>query len=109
LALRGAAEALAQAGTERASFPDGAWFVDLAPLTDPDLVATAIAQVLRVREIVGWPILETLLAYLRDRYLLLVLDNCEHLLPGVAHTVVALLMGAPGGTRHQPRGPPPER
>jgi predicted ATPase/transcriptional regulator with XRE-family HTH domain len=96
LAQKGAAEALTEWGTERALFPDGAWFVDLAPVTDPDLVATAIAQVLGVREIVGRPILDTLLAYLRDRYLLLVLDNCEHLLPAVAHTISALLMGAHG-------------
>jgi predicted ATPase/DNA-binding CsgD family transcriptional regulator len=58
-------------------FVDGVYFVSLAPIRDPDLVSAAIAQTLGVREAVGRPIQESLEAYLRDRQLLLVLDNFE--------------------------------
>ena len=80
LALQAAAEALDPTGP----FPDGAWFMDLAPLTDPALVPAAVAQALGVREAAGRPLAEALRDHLREKRLLLVLDNCEHLLPGAA-------------------------
>jgi predicted ATPase/class 3 adenylate cyclase len=71
-------------------FERGVYFVNLAPLTDADLVASAIAETLKVKEIPGQDILAALVEYLRDRQLLLVLDNFEHLLPaaGVVHRLL---------------------
>lgn len=57
---------------------DGVWFVDLAPLVDPGLVASAVASTLSVRESSGESIQQTLIRYLKPRNILLVLDNCEH-------------------------------
>ena len=58
-------------------FPDGVTFVDLAPISDPGLVTSAIAQVLGVREAGDEPLLDRLQAVLRDQRHLLVLDNFE--------------------------------
>ena len=77
------------------SYADGAWFVDLAPIKDPSLVASAMAQVLNVREEPGKPLDQTLSEHLKDRELLLVLDNCEHLIAACAGIVDTLLRGAP--------------
>ncbi len=65
-------------------FEDGVWFVELAPLTEPDLVPQTVAAALKVREEPGKPLLETLVSYLKDKSLLLLLDNCEHLLDAAA-------------------------
>jgi len=70
LALQVAAEVLAV-------FGDGAFFVDLSPVTDPALVPSVVAQVLGVPEVAGRPILETVRDRLRDKELLLVIDNFE--------------------------------
>jgi predicted ATPase len=59
-------------------FADGVFFVSFAAIADPALVTAAIAQVLEVREVSSMPLLQTLQAYLRDRTLLLLLDNFEH-------------------------------
>ncbi|MDP8923722.1 MAG: tetratricopeptide repeat protein, partial [Chloroflexota bacterium] len=75
-------------------FQDGAFFVDLAPISDPSLVASAIAQALDIREVAGRPLPETLKEYLRDRRLLLVLDNFEQILPA-ASLVSELLAAVP--------------
>jgi predicted ATPase/class 3 adenylate cyclase len=91
LALQLAADVLPE-------YSDGVWLVELAPLADPALVPAAIAQVLGVREAGARPLLERLGDYLRGKHLLLVLDNCEHLLPGVASTVAAAMAAAPGVT-----------
>ena len=61
-------------------YPDGAVFVDLSPLTDATLVVPAVARALGVRETPGHPLHQSLRAHLRERCLLLVLDNAEHLL-----------------------------
>ena len=53
------------------------------PLTDPALVPSTVASALGVREEGGRPVLEVLIAFLRDRRFLLVLDNFEHLLPAL--------------------------
>jgi predicted ATPase/DNA-binding SARP family transcriptional activator len=71
-------------------YADGAWFVDLAPLAGPALIPQAVAAVLGVREEPNRPLSETLAGVLRGRQLLLILDNCEHLLegsPGCVHFV----------------------
>jgi transcriptional regulator with XRE-family HTH domain len=71
-------------------YPDGVCFVDLSALTDPDLVVPTIATAAGAREIPETPLRETVIRHLRDRRLLLVLDNCEQVL-GVASDVAALL------------------
>ena len=76
-------------------FPDGVWLVDLAPLSVPDLVAQTIATALGVREGAQRSAQDVLLDTLRDRQLLLVLDNCEHLIAACAELVEAMLRGAP--------------
>jgi predicted ATPase/class 3 adenylate cyclase len=76
-------------------FAQGIWVVELAPLAEPALVAQTVAQVLGVRDEAGRPLLATLADALRARHLLLVLDNCEHLLAGCALLVDALLRSCP--------------
>jgi predicted ATPase/class 3 adenylate cyclase len=76
------------------AFKDGAWFVELAPIDDPELVPQAIARVFRVSEGPGKPIREALKDYLREKELLLVLDNFEHVMPA-APLVKDLLTAAP--------------
>ena len=70
---------------------DGVWFVDLAPLSDPSLVPHKLASTLDVRELPGQAILTTLTDYLRDKQLLLILDNCEHLIEACAQLTAQLL------------------
>jgi predicted ATPase/DNA-binding winged helix-turn-helix (wHTH) protein len=76
-------------------FPDGVWLVDLAPLSLPDLVEQTIATVLGVRDGPQRSTREALLDKLRDRYLLLILDTCEHLIVPCAELVEVLLREAP--------------
>jgi non-specific serine/threonine protein kinase len=78
------------------SFADGVYFVELASLHDDGLVARAVAAALRVRELPGSPLLQTLQAAVRTSRLLLVLDNCEHLLDGCARLVDGLLQVGTG-------------
>lgn len=73
------------------AFPDGVWFIELAPLADPTLVLNTIANVLGVREEQGRPLLATLTDWLRDKQLLFVLDNCEHLIDACAKFADAVL------------------
>ena len=76
------------------AFPDGAWFVPLAPVADPQLVLATLAQTLGVREAAGQPLDERLREELRERRLLVVLDNFEHLL-AAAPAVTGLLAACP--------------
>ena len=76
-------------------FPDGVWLVDLAPLADPNLVPQAVSAALGVREQPERPLLQTLEDVLRPQHLLLVLDNCEHLVAGCAVLAEALLRACP--------------
>ncbi|MEO8752647.1 MAG: tetratricopeptide repeat protein, partial [Casimicrobiaceae bacterium] len=73
------------------AYRDGVWFVDLAPLQDPALVPSALAQVLGVKESAQQPLLKSLRDHLRNKELLIVLDNCEHLLGASADLVDMLL------------------
>jgi predicted ATPase/class 3 adenylate cyclase len=75
-------------------FSDGVFFVDLAPIRDPGLVASAIAQTLGVREAGGQPLVETVRAFLREKSLLLVVDNFEQVV-AAAPLVADLLATAP--------------
>jgi non-specific serine/threonine protein kinase len=77
------------------AYGDGVWFVDLAPIPDEGLVAQTVAFTLGVREEVGRPIADTLLDYVRRRTLLLVLDNCEHVISACAVLADRLLRNAP--------------
>jgi non-specific serine/threonine protein kinase len=88
--------ALRLARERRAVFPDGVWFVDLAPLQDPEHVALVAATAAGVREEAGTPVLETLTRHVASRRVLFVLDNCEHVLGGAAETAEALLASSPG-------------
>ena len=78
-------------------YPDGVWLVELAALADASLVPQAVASALGVREQPGRPLIETLSEYLRAKSLLLVLDNCEHLL--AATTQISELLAACSGLR----------
>jgi predicted ATPase/DNA-binding XRE family transcriptional regulator len=79
-------------------FADGVWLVELAPVSDSGLVPQAVVAALGVHEEPGRPPLATLTEYLRPRRLLLVLDNCEHVLLACAALVQALLRADPGIT-----------
>jgi predicted ATPase/class 3 adenylate cyclase len=91
LALQAAAE-----GSE--SFPDGIWWVPLAALSDGDLVLSRIALALEVAEESETPLVETLARRVGGKRDLIVLDNAEHLLPGMATDIAQLLSNAAGPT-----------
>jgi predicted ATPase/DNA-binding SARP family transcriptional activator len=78
------------------AFEGGAWWVELASISDPDLVPRALAQALGVREVPGRSPTEALVEYLEPREALVVLDNCEHLIEGCAALADALLRACPG-------------
>jgi len=75
-------------------FGDGVWYVDLAPLTDPELVPVTVTRALGLPDQPGRSTMDSLLRFVRDRQMLVVLDNCEHLLDASADLVVAVLSGA---------------
>ena len=79
-------------------FADGVWYVDLAPITDPEVVPVTAARALGLPDQPGRSTMDTLCRFVGDRQMLLVLDNCEHLLDASAELVVALL-GAAAGLR----------
>ena len=94
-------------------FPQGVWFVELAPLNDPMLVTHAIAEALRIQESPRRRLLESLLAYLSQKRLLLVLDNCEHVISESRSVVESVLRECPTvavlATSREPLGTPGER
>jgi predicted ATPase/DNA-binding winged helix-turn-helix (wHTH) protein len=75
-------------------FPDGVWVVDLAAISNPSLVTQTVASVLDVREGPNRPIGEALRDYVRSRQILLLLDNCEHLITACAELAESLLRAA---------------
>ena len=101
LALQVAAESLDD-------FAEGVWLVELASLVDPAMVASTVASALRVSEEPGRPLLETLVDAVSDRDLLVVLDNCEHVLAPTATLADTLLRACPGlrmlATSREPLG-----
>jgi predicted ATPase/class 3 adenylate cyclase len=94
-------------------FPDGVWLIELATLSDADEVGPAIATPLQVREEPGQPMLLTLTNYLRAKKLMLILDNCEHLIAECARIADTLLRACPGlqilATSREPLGIAGER
>src|SRR5262249_34327551 len=88
LALQAAADVLE-------AFRDGVWLIELAPLADPALVPQTVAATLSLPEAQGRTPLLNLQDYLRSKQLLLVLDNCEHLIDTCAEIAEALLRACP--------------
>jgi predicted ATPase/DNA-binding CsgD family transcriptional regulator len=78
------------------AFENGVWLVDLAPLADPSLVPQALASAMGVREQPGRPLSETLSDHLASQKVLLVLDNCEHLVEACAELAESLLRSCHG-------------
>jgi len=76
-------------------YPDGVWFVDLAPLRDDALVVAEAAQVIGVQPEPDRSMLQSICAHLKSRRVLVVLDNCEHLLKAAAELANAILKAAP--------------
>lgn len=93
-------------------FPHGCWFVDLTTTTDGGLVRQLLAEALRLREQPGVPLADVLAAGVAGRELLVVLDNCEHLVEAAGGRVRDLLAAAPGvrvlATSRRPLGLPGE-
>jgi predicted ATPase/DNA-binding CsgD family transcriptional regulator len=85
----------AAAGLGR-GLPDGVWLVELADVAEPAQVANTVLAALDLRDQVATDPLALVLSYLRDRKLLLVVDNCEHLLGPVARLVAEVVRAAPG-------------
>ncbi len=88
--------------------PNGAWLVELGPVSEPDQVVGAVATTLGIRETPPRPLLDSVVATLSQRRLLVVLDNCEHVLATAAQLAEALLLAAPGlivlATSREPLG-----
>jgi len=76
-------------------FSDGVWFVELAPLSDARLAPQAVASALGVTEEPGRPVIEALIKLVADRRMLLILDNCEHLIDACAELAKRLLQAGP--------------
>ena len=89
LAIRAAADM-------RRGFRDGGWLAEFAELREPDLVGNAVMAALGLRDQTGTEPVALLLSYLRDKELLLVVDNCEHLLDAAAQLVGDIMKAAPG-------------
>jgi predicted ATPase/DNA-binding SARP family transcriptional activator len=89
-------------------FPDGVWLVTLEAVSNPDLVPQTVARALGINEETHQPVIETLAASLKSKELLLVLDNCEHLLETCAHLAGYLLRECAGlrilATSREPLG-----
>jgi predicted ATPase/DNA-binding CsgD family transcriptional regulator len=80
----------------RRSFRHGVWFVELADLEDPSMVPAAVAATMQLPDASGRTPTAVLVDYLADKQFLLVLDNCEHLLPSCTRMVGEILAAAPG-------------
>ena len=86
------------------AYPDGVWLVELAPLSEGELVPQAVADAVGVQEQPGQPLTDTLVEALREKKLLLVLDNCEHLVEAAARLVghAPFVLSALADPCHQP-------
>jgi predicted ATPase/DNA-binding winged helix-turn-helix (wHTH) protein len=87
--------ALEAARTLLPRFPDGCWMVELGAIADPALVPSIVAATLRIEEIPGKPVVESLAGVLRQRETLLLLEGCEHLVQAVADLAGLLLRRCP--------------
>ena len=77
------------------AFKDGVWLVELAPLREPAFIVSTIASVLELREVPGLPLMNIIIDYLRAKELLMILDNCEHLVEASAQIADQLLHTCP--------------
>ena len=77
-------------------YEDGVWFVDLAPIASGDQVAKEVTEVLKIKEVPNQPIIETLIDKIKVKKLLIILDNCEHLIKACAEIAVNLVQSVPG-------------
>jgi predicted ATPase/class 3 adenylate cyclase/DNA-binding CsgD family transcriptional regulator len=82
------------AGQVAGDYAGGVWYVDLAPITDPAVVPVVVARALGLPDQPGCSTMDTLLRFVRDRQMLMVVDNCEHLLDACAEMVVGVLGAA---------------
>jgi predicted ATPase/DNA-binding SARP family transcriptional activator len=87
--------ALHTAAADAQRFPGGAWLVELAAISDPSMVADAISTTLGVQQRQGVGVADRLVEYLRPKRVLLVLDNCEHVIDAMARLVDAIVAGCP--------------
>ncbi|MBY0389793.1 MAG: LuxR family transcriptional regulator [Mycobacterium pseudokansasii] len=98
-----------QLGTE---FGEGLWYIDLAPITDPDVTPVTVARALGLPDQPGRSTMDLLIRFLGERKALLLLDNCEHLLDACDSLVVTLLAACPRltilATSREPLGVPGE-
>jgi predicted ATPase/class 3 adenylate cyclase len=90
--------AIQVAATIAPEFADRVWYVDLAPITDPVLVPVTAARALGLPDQPGQQAMDVLLRFIRDRRMLILLDNCEHLLDSSAELVLGLLGACPALT-----------
>ena len=104
--------AIQVAGQMTADFGDGVWYVDLAPIADPGLVPVAMTDALGLADQPGRSTIDTLTRFVGDRRMLVLLDNCEHLLDAVAELATAVLSACPEltllATSREPIGVPGE-
>jgi predicted ATPase/DNA-binding SARP family transcriptional activator len=104
--------ALAAAEDAAERFADGVWWVDLAPLTDPSLLGQAVATAIGLREQSTRPMARALSDAARSKQMLIVLDNCEHLVAACARLAAEMLAESPGlrflATSTEPLGVPGE-
>lgn len=80
------------------AYRDGVWFIDFASLDDPELVPNVVAQTLGVQQSAGQSLVEVLCRHVKGQRLLLIFDNCEHVLDASARVAEAMLRGAPEPT-----------
>ena len=84
------------ANTISKNFADGVWLVDFVPLREPSLVPQYVAQTLGARSVPNQPLNELLLNFVQSKQILLILDNCEHLIAAIAQLVQQLLSTSSG-------------
>jgi non-specific serine/threonine protein kinase len=94
-------------------YADGVWFIELSPLSNPELVLSSVASTLNVQEAPERPLVQRVLDYLQNKRVLLVLDNCEHVVTAAATLVAAILSSCERVhvlvTSREPLGIPGER
>jgi predicted ATPase/class 3 adenylate cyclase/predicted negative regulator of RcsB-dependent stress response len=78
------------------TYPHGVWLIELAPLADPQYIAATASSALRINETPGFSHYQALIEYLRPKNLLMIFDNCEHLIEGCAAMIEDLLQACPG-------------
>src|SRR5579872_179389 len=77
------------------AFPDGVWLTDLAAISDPEIIASAVAKVLNVVQSEDHTVDDAVVHWLKRKRLLLILDNCEHVIEGISRLAEAILRTCP--------------